>query len=182
MMRHFVSRDHVAMPWANGRGQTVQMLRIDADDGGILLRLSMARVAENGLFSLFPGIERNLTVIAGPGFDLTGAVTLRADPLKPVAFAGDLPIAAAAVTAPSDDFNVMTSRALPLPVVWLAAGGTTPRYDTLCLFALAKAQVNGTALQPHDLVITDQVAKVDGNCLAVGITGLQFFAEKLALR
>ena len=72
MMRHLTPSDYVAMPWANGRGQTVEMLREVGPDGGLLLRLSMASVVEDGPFSIFPGVERNLTVISGPGFDLLG--------------------------------------------------------------------------------------------------------------
>ncbi|MDE3027254.1 MAG: HutD family protein, partial [Paracoccaceae bacterium] len=108
-MKHLTTSDYRKMPWANGLGVTTEILRVTKPDGSVLWRLSMAAVVEDGAFSLFPGIERNLTVIAGPGFDLVGSgLNLRADPLMPVAFPGDVAIAAAGVSAPSDDFNVMT--------------------------------------------------------------------------
>jgi len=101
------------MPWANGQGSTTEILRHDDAEGRMLWRLSMAVVAVDGAFSMFDGIERVLTVIEGPGFDLAGAgVHLRADPLEPVAFAGDIAIAAQNVTAPLVDFNVMVARRL----------------------------------------------------------------------
>jgi hypothetical protein len=101
------------MPWANGKGVTIEMARADGPDG-MLWRLSRASVVEDGPFSVFPGVERNLTVLTGPGFDLVGqGLHLTARPMVPVAFAGDVPLRADGVTAPSDDFNVMTARALP---------------------------------------------------------------------
>lgn len=156
MIRHLTAQDYRAMPWANGRGVTVEMLRVE-DSGALLWRLSRASVVEAGAFSLFPGIDRNLTVISGPGFDLVGeGLLLPARPLQPVVFPGDVALTAERVTAPSDDFNVMTARSLPPPQVAvqhrpvvLGAGGM------LCLFALGSAQVNGMAMDQHDLILTD---------------------------
>jgi environmental stress-induced protein Ves len=117
MIRHLGPEDFRRMPWANGKGVTVELARADGPQG-MLWRLSRASVTEDGAFSVFPGIERNLTVLTGPGFDLAGpGVSLQARPFAPVAFPGDVPVEAVGVTAPSDDFNVMTARPLPLPEV-----------------------------------------------------------------
>jgi environmental stress-induced protein Ves len=136
--------DHRRMPWVNGRGVTVEMLK---EDG---LRLSVAAVAEDGPFSLFPGIDRVLTVISGPGFRLAGAVTRDCRPLVPVTFPGDVAVSAAGVTAPSEDFNVMTARGGPSATVAkacdMAAGGR------VFLLALSEGQANGRAVAPRDLV------------------------------
>ena len=149
------------MPWANGRGVTVEMARVDGPDG-LLWRLSMARVDEDGPFSIFPGITRNLTVITGPGFRLHGnGIDLTARPLSPVVFPGDVPIAAAGVMAPSEDFNVMTPATLPHPRVWLA-DGHIPTGGRLFLMALGNAQVNDTAMAPRDLLETTNTAVVIG--------------------
>ena len=117
-MRHILGpEDFRLMPWANGKGVTTELAR-EERDGRMLWRLSRASVVEDGPFSIFPGIERNLTVLTGPGFDLTGeGVSLRARPMAPLAFPGDVPVTASAVSAPSDDFNVMTDRALQRPRV-----------------------------------------------------------------
>lgn len=117
MIRVLGQADFKVMPWANGKGQTIEMLRADRD-GAMVYRLSRASVVESGDFSIFAGVERNLTVLTGPGFDLVGAgLHLAARPMQPVAFAGDVAIRAEGVTDPSDDFNVMTARGLPLPEV-----------------------------------------------------------------
>lgn len=152
MIRHLARADYRVMPWANGRGRTVEMLRVDGPDG-MLWRLSMASVVEDGAFSIFPGIDRNLTVLTGLGFRLTGqGVDLRADPLMPVAFPGDVAVMATEVTAPSDDFNVMTARSLPRPQVWITAPGPIAPGGTLCLLALEP----GPGIGLHDLRIGDE--------------------------
>ena len=173
MMRHLTPADYTAMPWANGRGQTVEMIRENGPDGRMLLRLSMASVVEDGPFSIFPGVERNLTVIFGPGFDLVGTARITATLLKPVAFPGDLPIAATGVMAPSDDFNVMTARGMPLPVVRVQTDVDlpTPAGGRLAVFALNAGVVSGHAVGLHDLILTDE---------KTGLTGGPFIVVQLA--
>lgn len=168
MMRHLTPADYTQMPWANGKGVTVEMLRV-MEKGAIKWRLSRASVVENGAFSLFPGIERNLTVISGPGFDLRGdGLFLPARPLQPVAFAGDVAVSAEAVRAPSDDFNVMTARHLPRPEVGVLYAPTNlAKGGTLALFALGNGSVNGQSLGQYDLMLTDEPAETLGKMISV---------------
>jgi environmental stress-induced protein Ves len=162
-MRHLTPADYRRMPWANGRGVTVEMARADGP-GGMLWRLSMARVDEDGPFSIFPGVERSLTVISGPGFDLRGeGFSLRADPLIPVTFPGDVAISAHSVTQPCEDVNVMTARSLPRPVVTVEqTGAVLEGAGLLCLMALAPAEVNGVAAARFDLIQTVGRAVLEG--------------------
>jgi environmental stress-induced protein Ves len=150
---------HRRMPWANGRGTTVEMLR---EEG---LRISLATVAEDGPFSIFPGIDRVLTVISGPGFRLEGAVSLKCRPMLPVAFPGDVPVRAADVTFPSEDFNVMTARGGPAPEVAVATD--LPAVRRVFLLALTAGQANGVAVGARDLVEVR-----DTGLVLRGITGL----------
>ncbi|MEO6301151.1 MAG: HutD family protein [Paracoccaceae bacterium] len=169
MIRHLTHEDYCTMPWANGAGVTVEMMRVERD-GTLKWRLSRASVVEDGAFSVFPGIERNLTVISGPGFDLVGqGVSLTARPFVPVGFAGDLAIRAQGVAGPSDDFNVMTARSMPKPEVRVMDGGHLAEGGTLAVFALEAAQVGGVALARYDLLLTDQAAEVIGRVIAVRI-------------
>ena len=78
MIRQLTVTDFRTMPWANGKGVTVEMARADGPEG-MLWRLSRASVVEDGPFSIFPGLERNLTVLTGPGFDLVGQGLLAED-------------------------------------------------------------------------------------------------------
>ena len=124
----------------------------------------LASVIGDGPFSIFSGIERNLTVISGPGFDLVGKARIKAAPLIPVAFPGDVPLAAAGVTAPSDDFNVMTARALPLPRVQVETDTNVspPPGGRLALFALESGLVAGCAVGKHDLILTVEKTRLRG--------------------
>lgn len=172
MIQHLTPDDYKTMPWANGKGSTVEMLRVEAG-GALKWRLSRASVVEDGDFSIFPGIERNLTVITGPGFDLLGhGLHLHAKPLIPVAFAGDLPVRAQSVSAPSDDFNVMTARSLPRPEVAVIAGSAQLRGgDLLAVFALSESEVNGRPMGQYDLILTAQPLEVSGQMIAVRLFG-----------
>lgn len=169
MIRHLTATDYRVQPWANGRGQTVELARADGP-AGMIWRLSVATVAEDGPFSRLPGVQRSLTVIEGPGFDLVGddGLRLRCDPRHPVAFDGGLALAAAGVTAPSRDFNAMVARPLPPPEVWMAAGAVAAG-GLIALHALGPASVDGAVLGPGETLMTDGPTLVAGPVLAVRI-------------
>ena len=136
-MIHLTAKDFRPMPWANGKGTTLELYKTET------LRLSRAQVVEDGPFSLFPGIQRNLTVLTGPGFDLVGDATFHARPLTPIAFAGDLKLSAVKVTAPSEDFNVMSPTARRVRVTQGPAKGA--------LLILQAAP----GLKLYDLILTE---------------------------
>lgn len=173
-MKHLTQADYIRQPWKNGKGVTVELAR--AEIGGALLwRLSMATVAEDGPFSLFPGIERNLTVISGPGFRLVGdCMALDCPPLRPVAFPGDIALSAQGTArGASDDFNVMTARHLPCPTVQVTDGLVEfTAGDLLALFALGAGRANESALARHDLILSDQSIRAEGHFLSVRLIGV----------
>jgi environmental stress-induced protein Ves len=156
MIRHLTKYDFKSMPWANGKGVTLELARAD-QDGAMLWRLSRASVVEDGDFSIFPGVERNLTVITGPGFDLVFQDrTLTAAPLQPVAFAGDDPCRALRVAAPSDDFNVMTARHLPKPLVRvISTPQTLAAAPLLAVYALTTGRIADHDMAAGDLLLAD---------------------------
>lgn len=55
------------VPWKNGGGRTAEILASPAGAGldDFAWRISTAEVATSGPFSLFPGVQRCLTVIEG---------------------------------------------------------------------------------------------------------------------
>ena len=163
-MIHLTPADYTQQPWKNGKGTTTEMWRLERD-GALLARLSRASVVEDGPFSLFPGVERNLTVLTGPGFRLTGhGIDLTCAPLVPVAFPGDVQVTATHTCGlPSDDFNVMTARALPRPQVTVERATTLPAGGLVALYALGPVTVNGVSLAPLDLVLTEGAAVLTGS-------------------
>ena len=114
-MRILRAGDRVKMPWKNGGGSTTEIAigpvgaSLDAFDW----RISMARVATDGPFSNFPGIDRTLAVIQGGGMELTigdrTAVILGRDS-APLSFPGDTPTYARLLAGEITDLNVMTRR------------------------------------------------------------------------
>jgi environmental stress-induced protein Ves len=174
---HLKPADYRSQPWKNGRGTRVELLHlVDPESGATLLRLSRASVVEDGPFSLFPGIERNLTVLTGDGFHLRGpGLDLRCDPLVPVAFPGDVEVRATGTNGRrSDDFNVMTARHLPRPGVTVVKGGSLAGGGKLALYALGPCEVNGTQVSDADLLLMDEPAHLsaDGSMIAVRYFGV----------
>ncbi len=162
-MRHLTPANYTRQPWKNGRGTTTELIRQNRTDGQIYFRISIASVVENGPFSVFPGLNRSLTVIDGPGFDLIGEYQLRADPLKPVAFPGDSQIVAANVTAPSEDFNVMAMKGLRMSVSVVSDGILADDLgERLFYFALQPAKIGKYELARHDLLCGRPKLRVSG--------------------
>ena len=174
-MIYLTPADYIRQPWKNGRGVTTELWRLERD-GQLLVRLSCATVAEDGPFSLFPGIERNLTVLSGPGFRLTGAgLSFRCEPLVPVAFPGDVALQASETAGQqSDDFNVMTARLLPKPPVLVSQNDTLPAGGLLALYALGPCRANDADIARGDLVLTEGPATLSGDwpVIAVRLTEL----------
>lgn len=169
-MIHLTPADYTRQPWKNGKGLTTELWRLERD-GQLLVRLSRAAVVEDGPFSLFPGIERNLTVLTGSGFRLTGpGLNLRCDPLVPVAFPGDVEVMASETGGlQSDDFNVMTARHLPRPAVAVAQNTKLPAGGLLALYALGPCRMNGQDLAQEDLVLTDAAAGLAGDWPVIAV-------------
>ena len=174
-MQHLTPADYSRQPWKNGLGTTTELWRLERG-GKLLVRLSQAAVVEDGPFSIFPGIARNLTVLSGPGFRLTGdGIDLLCRPLQPVAFPGDIAVTATQTGGqPSDDFNVMTACDLPLPEVFVARNETLSAGGLLALFALGPCMANSRKLAPHDLVLAQGPVTLtgDGQAIAVRLFGL----------
>jgi environmental stress-induced protein Ves len=114
-MRLLKAENHVRMPWKNGGGETVEVAVHPPGTGlrGFDWRVSMAVVAADGPFSLFPGIDRTLAVLDGEGVALSveGQGSHHLTPATaPLAFPGDVPVVARLVAGPITDLNVMTRR------------------------------------------------------------------------
>ena len=110
-----------AMPWKNGGGTTLELL-VEPPGAtaaqGFAWRVSSAEVATSGPFSAFPGLERWLVLLEGPGFELdfeSRGREVLSEPLQAVRFSGDWPASATLLGGPSTDFNLMVD-----PTRWTA--------------------------------------------------------------
>lgn len=103
-------------PWKNGGGSTTE-IAIAPPGAGLDRfdwRISLATIAASGPFSAFPGVDRTLALVDGPGVTLDigeeGRFVLsEQDPI--VEFAGESPVMATLEGSATTDFNVMTRRA-----------------------------------------------------------------------
>jgi len=157
-------RGRVFRSWKNGGGETAEIVVSPPHAGfeDFDWRISTARVASDGPFSAFPGIDRVLTVIEGGPMrlSLAGVEHEVDDQSPPLAFPGDLACSATLTGGPVLDFNVMVRRPLraevtrdPLPpppetlpeaplarlALLLAAGGGLSRLDLVDLAAASPA-------------------------------------------
>ncbi|MFE4060579.1 HutD family protein [Streptomyces sp. NPDC059096] len=102
------------MPWRNGGGVTREIASWPEHAGtaGFDWRISLAEVAGDGPFSVFPGVDRILTLAEGAGMDLTvGGRRRRVDErYAPESFPGDLPTGCLLLSGPVVNFNVMYGR------------------------------------------------------------------------
>lgn len=108
------AHDRPATPWRNGGGVTREVAAGPADAGlaDFAWRVSLADVEAGGPFSSFPGVDRIITVVDGPGMELTvdGIAHTVAARFEPFAFAGDADTDCRLLGGPLVDFNVMTRR------------------------------------------------------------------------
>jgi environmental stress-induced protein Ves len=103
------------MPWKNGGGETAEIAVFPEGAGldDFDWRVSMALVEAGGPFSLFPGVDRTLSILEGEGMvlDIVGRqpVTLT-NSSAPYSFPADAATSAELVVGPITDLNVMTKR------------------------------------------------------------------------
>ena len=112
---HLKAEDRVATPWRNGGGVTREVMAFPpgADLAGFDWRVSIADVADDGPFSLFPGIDRLMAVLSGVGvrLEIEGQGAIDVGPGDaPAAFAGDGRTTGVLIDGAIRDLNVMTRR------------------------------------------------------------------------
>ena len=189
-MKILRASDHKRMPWKNGGGETVE-IAVSPEGSGLASfdwRVSMATVATDGPFSIFPGIDRTLAILDGNGMvlDIEGStpvlLTTASDPL---AFPADIPVAARLQDGAITDLNVMTRRdglAHRLVRIDVDGSSTLPLPPSTCLFlchggalSFRRGGETGALADGDALLIEDAAAialEVDGEakCYLASIT------------
>jgi len=91
-VRILAARERQAAAWKNGGGVTREVAAYPPGAGlaDFAWRVSFAKVAEGGPFSVFEGVDRIITLVAGRGMELVvdGAATRVERPFEPFAFRG----------------------------------------------------------------------------------------------
>lgn len=114
-MRLLRISDYSRTRWKNDGGWTTEIASVPLVDqaSGFLWRVSIAEIEANGPFSLFPGIERDLLLLAGTGIelDIDDAPAMRLDQrFQRIHFSGEAVVQCRLLAGPTRDFNVMTVR------------------------------------------------------------------------
>jgi uncharacterized protein len=179
-MRILHASDYKRMPWKNGGGETVEIAV--SPEGSALAdfdwRVSMATVASDGPFSVFPGIDRTLSILEGEGMTLfiegqePVRLTQESDPLP---FAADARTSATLIDGTITDLNVMTRRGRFLhSVAAIDVDGSTeitPKAETSLL--LARDGVLDIAIGGQSVRLDDRdclVVEKDGDA-SVSVSG-----------
>ena len=159
--------DYRRMPWKNGGGETTEITVVPpgASLESFDWRISMALVKSDGPFSVFPGIDRTLSILDGEGVRLTVDqadfdLTRESDPL---AFSAEAPAGAVLTSGAITDLNVMSRRSTYRHEVrrYDVAGSTTviTESPTVVVFCDTGAvTLSGQAmaiLGPRDTAIMD---------------------------
>ncbi|MEK6216352.1 MAG: HutD family protein, partial [Boseongicola sp.] len=106
--------DYPVIPWKNGGGETREIAVFPPEAGieDFDWRISMATVAENGLFSVFDGIDRTLFILEGDGVELSfGGDNVETIGAKGhLSFPADVPAHAKLRGEAVVDLNIMSRR------------------------------------------------------------------------
>jgi uncharacterized protein len=155
------SSDYQRMPWKNGGGTTTEIWKAVSPDGEMLWRLSIADVASDGPFSLFPGIDRTIMVIEGNGMELAveGQDVHRLDDLfEPFAFSGDAKTDCRLIAGPIRDFNLMVARSYgsgALRIQRLAPAETAPFAENVAALHVLRGEIDLESGAVHALPAGD---------------------------
>lgn len=112
LLRHVPATSHRRTRWKNGGGWTTELAIEPASadlNGDFDWRVSIADIEQDGPFSLFPGVERDLFLLEGAGMilDIDDTEVCLDQPLQGVHFVGEARVDCRLIDGPTRDFNVM---------------------------------------------------------------------------
>jgi uncharacterized protein len=168
-------------PWKNGGGLTREIAVMPPGAGlaDFTWRVSIAEIAQDGPFSAFPGIDRQILLLSGAGVRLRSEIGkidhLLNEPLVPFAFAGEAAITASLLDGPSQDLNVMTRRGVMRAEVEVARSGLHGVYVGAC-DGLVLLAAQGTWRATGSSSMT--VAAGEGVVVPEGTGGFRMEAEE----
>lgn len=193
-VRHLRYAELLPAPWKNGGGVTRE-IAIGPQGAGFAgpfaWRLSIAEVASDGPFSIFPEIDRTLTILGGAGvkLDFAEGEDLVIDlPGRPVRFDGGRACEGKLIAGPVTDFNVMTRRGLATHRVRRVTLGEETLAEVLenevTALLLLKGQVTAEvggerlALAPLDTLLVERgAAEMPGWRLVCGGSAVALLVE-----
>ena len=104
-LRLLRAHDYRRMAWKNGGGITTEIARSAGDDE-FDWRISIAEIAQDGDFSIFPGVDRELMLLDGGGVELligSDAPVALTQRYQKHAFPGEAPVSCRLLDGPTRD-------------------------------------------------------------------------------
>ena len=153
-MHRFDLNQIAPSPWKNGGGSTREIACWPPGAGmeAFEWRLSVATIAQDGPFSAFAGVDRQIMLLEGDGVHLKGeGVDHRLQRRwQPFAFSGDAALGCTLLGGPSTDFNVMARRGQWLAQLAVLDGTADAGRGTagLCLVLQGGWLAGGEVLSP----------------------------------
>jgi hypothetical protein len=146
-----------AKPWKNGGGVTREVAAFPPGSGldRFDWRVSIADVAEDGPFSIFPGIERTLTILSGDGIalDIAGRETRLRPGEDPFSFPADQPADCRLLGGPVVDLNVMSRRgAIAHKVVPITRPQTLPVAEGVLVWIRGTGRIGAFEMGEFDAI------------------------------
>lgn len=142
-------------PWRNGGGQTRELITWPpgAEAQGWQLRLSVADITQDGLFSAFDGVERWFAVLSGAGVALTldGDSQRLTPDSEPLVFDGAAAPACKLLDGPTRDLNLMLRGVRGSLLRALAGQPWDPAWPWCAVFSAGGARLRDGAGVVHDL-------------------------------
>ncbi|MTD26703.1 HutD/Ves family protein [Erwinia sorbitola] len=116
-----------ASRWRNGGGETREIVSYPPGLADFEWRISIATIAADGDFSLFPGIDRIITLLSGEvALYRHGNLYHQLGLHQPFAFAGEDAISARLAAQTSTDFNIMARRDIYQPEAGITTAPFSP--------------------------------------------------------
>lgn len=112
-LRVLHAADYRRMRWKNGGGWTTELAVYPSGSDSYDWRISIAEIESSGPFSVFPGYDRAIALLAGIGMELRceGRDAVRLEQrLHFVSFSGDAATQGVLISGPVRDFNVISRR------------------------------------------------------------------------
>ena len=153
--------EHHAMPWVNGKGTSYEVVSDRDASNQWSWRVAIAPVAEDGPFSLLPGIDRQLVIIDGMGMVLeVDGKTVESLFGQVVSFSGDSTTSARLIDGPIVDIGLMTSRGLSTGSLSVIAGAGSV-IDADLIVAIGDTDVEDESGRHHRLESMDALLGVE---------------------
>jgi environmental stress-induced protein Ves len=154
MARLYSGAERRFAPWKNGGGETAEILCHPEGAGfeDFDWRISTAKVGQSGPFSIFPGIDRVLTVIEGGAMRLRfedGQIIDCAPDGVPHAFSGETPCVAELLNEALLDLNLMVRA--PLKGTVYQSGEEVADEGLVAAYLFALEDHRALGLKRHDL-------------------------------